>query len=83
MITQDQWVLQVIQSYQTEFVTPPVQQILPHMSNLPEMQERLLALEVEELLLKDAINPVVELLGGGINKFYICGIKKDGAIDRW
>ena len=58
MITQDPWILQVIQGYQIELVTPPVQQSLPNVPKLSSTQETVLEQEVKELLMKQAIHPI-------------------------
>jgi hypothetical protein len=47
MITQDPWTLQVIQGYQRELVTPPVQQSLPNVPKLSSTQETVLEQEVK------------------------------------
>ena len=42
LITQDPWVLQVVQGYKIELVTVPVQQFQPHQPCLSSMQETVL-----------------------------------------
>ena len=57
-ITQDPWVLEVIQGYKIELVTPPVQQSLPPVAKLSLTQEAVLEQEVNKLLVKQAIHPI-------------------------
>ena len=57
-ITQDPWVLEVIQGYKIELVTPPVQQSLPPVAKLSLTQEAVLEQEVNKLLAKQAIHPI-------------------------
>jgi hypothetical protein len=77
MITQDPWILQVIQGYQIELVTPPVQQSLPNVPKLSSTQETVLEQEVKELLLKQAIHPVQSPEAGFISSIFVVP-KKDG-----
>jgi hypothetical protein len=79
MITQDPWTLQVIQGYQKELVTPPVQQSLPNVPKLSSTQETVLEQEVKELLMKQAIHPVQSPKpeSGFISSIFVVP-KKDG-----
>jgi hypothetical protein len=77
MITQDPWILQVIQGYQIELVTPPVQQSLPNVPKLSSTLESVLEQEVKELLMKQAIHPVQSPEAGFISSIFVVP-KKDG-----
>ena len=79
LITQDPWVLQVVQGYKIELVTVPVQQFQPHQPCLSSMQETVLNQEVEDLLEKQAVHPVPVLLQeqGFISSIFVVP-KKDG-----
>ena len=57
-ITQDPWVLQVIQGYQIEFMKPPVQLGPARMPSLTPTLETVLDQEVQELLNKEAVHLV-------------------------
>ena len=57
-ITQDPWVLQVLQVYQIEFIQPPVQLVQASMPNLPSALEVVLDQEVRDLLDKQAVHVV-------------------------
>jgi hypothetical protein len=76
MITQDPWILQVIQGYQIELVTPPVQQSLLNVPKLSSTQETVLEQEVKELLMKQAIHPVQSPEAGFISSIFV--VPKDG-----
>ena len=79
MITQDPWVLKVIQGYQIEFVTPPVELSLLHLPTLPATQVTVLDQEITELLLKQAIHPVQSPYPeGGFTSSIFVVPKKDG-----
>ena len=73
-ITQDPWVLQVVQGYQIEFMKPPVQLVPARMPSLTPTLETVLDQEVQELLNKEAVHlvkqPVVT------DKFAVCCAKK-------
>ena len=79
MITQDPWVLQVIQGYQIKLVTPPVQQSLPNVPKLSSTQEIVLEQQVNDLLMKEAIHPVQSPMpeAGFISSIFVVP-KKDG-----
>ena len=79
LITQDPWVLQVVQGYKIELVTVPVQQFQPHQPCLSSMQETVLNQEVEDLLEKRAVHPVpVPLQEQGFISSMFVVPKKDG-----
>ena len=78
-ITQDPWVLEVIQGYKIELVTPPVQQSLPPVAKLSLTQEAVLEQEVNKLLVKQAIHSIhpSNQEGGFISSMFVVP-KKDG-----
>ena len=79
LITQDPWVLQVVQGYKIELVTVPVQQFQPHQPCLSSMQETVLNQEVEDLLEKQAVHPVpIPLQEQGFISSMFVVPKKDG-----
>ena len=78
-ITQDPWVLEVIQGYKIELVTPPVQQSLPLAPKLSSTQEAVLEQEINNLLIKQAIHPVYPAYQGvGFISSMFVVPKKDG-----
>ena len=78
-ITQDPWVLQVVQGYQIEFMKPPVQLVPARMPSLTPTLETALDQGVQELLNKEAVRLVKQLVvtEGFISSLSV-GPKKDG-----
>ena len=78
-ITQDPWVLQVVQGYQIEFMKPPVQLVPARMPSLTPTLETVLDQEVQELLNKEAVHLVKQpvVTEGFISSLFVVP-KKDG-----
>jgi hypothetical protein len=76
-ITQDLWVLQIVQGYQIEFIKPPVQQFPARVPTLSPVLETILDQEVKEFLEKLAVHPVDKQTDGFISSLFVVP-KKDG-----
>ena len=77
LVTQDPWVLQVVQGFQLPLVDHPTQTLTPPELKFPTDQTKLITAEVHELLGKGAISLVQGDAGGFISQIFIVP-KKDG-----
>ena len=77
LLTQDAWVLQVVQGLQLPLVELPTQELPPQELRFPVDQTELITAEVQELKSKGAISLVQDDTGGFISQIFIVP-KKDG-----
>ena len=71
MLTQDAWVLQVVQGLQLPLVELPTQELPPQELRFPVDQTELITAEVQELKSKGAISLVQDDTGGFISQIFI------------
>ena len=77
LITQDQWVLEMVQGFRLPLLQTPVQsKPLPEI-HLAADQTALIMTEVEELIRKGAISPALQAPGGFVSELFLVP-KKDG-----
>ena len=77
-ITQDPWVLQVVQGYQLEFISKPIQNYLAAKPGMSQTEQNILDQEVQTLLDKHAILPVSNPETAGFISSVFVVSKKDG-----
>ena len=79
-VTQDPWVLQVVQGYQIEFMKQPVQLVPARMPSLTPTLETVLDQEVQELLNKEAVHLVKQpvVTEGFISSLFVVPKKDAG-----
>ena len=77
-ITQDPWVLQVIQGYQLELLSTPTQHLQLTFPRLTQVEQKVLDQEVQELLDKQAVHQIsASDTAGFISSLFVVP-KKDG-----
>lgn len=77
LITQDQWVLEMVQGLWLPFTQMPVQSKLPPEVHLSADSTDMIMAEVEELKCKGAISPILQTPGSFLSQLFLVP-KKDG-----